>query len=226
MVFPLISEEAYDALLEKNAYYFEELRRIVLESGTGLEGNCFFMHMYAGAPDRRLKTKQMNLYSAAAVADSVLEIGFNAGHSCFLFLLANPNSKIVCFDLGEHAYVKPCAYYLDRLFPGRLTLILGDSRSTVPKYRLQHADWDLTKESGVEHFNLVHVDGGHEEAVANADFWNTYPMLKKGGTLIWDDTHDPLLNDLCEKYMHDELIKEQRHIYPTYMYPHRMFMKV
>ncbi len=57
MVFPLISEEAYDALLEKNAYYFEELRRIVLESGTGLEGNCFFMHMYAGAPDRRLKTR-------------------------------------------------------------------------------------------------------------------------------------------------------------------------
>lgn len=226
MVFPLISEEAYDALLEKNAYYFEELRRIVLEIGAGLEGNCFFMHMYTAAADQRLKTKQMNLYSAAAVADSVLEIGFNAGHSCFLFLLANPNSKIVCFDLGEHAYVKPCADYLNRLFPGRLTLILGDSQNTVPKYRLQHADWDLRKENGVEYFDLVHVDGGHQETVANADFWNTYPMLKKGGTLVWDDTHDPLLNDLCEKYMRDGLIKEKTHIYPTYMYPHRMFTKV
>lgn len=226
MVFPLIDEEAYDALLEKNAYYFEELRRRCMEVDEGLEGNCFYMHLSAGAPDPRLKTKQMNLYSAACGVSSILEIGFNAGHSCLLFLLANPSSKILCFDLGTHAYVKPCFDYLDGLFPGRLTLIIGNSTSTVPKYRLKHADWDLRKEGTVGAFDMVHVDGGHEEAVANADFWNTYPLLKKGGTLIWDDTNDPVLNDLCEKYMGEGYIQELAHIHPTYMYPHRMFVKV
>lgn len=216
MVFPLITEDTYNSVLEKYGYYFEELRRLCVASGEPLEGNCFYMHLTSDAPDPRLLSKQMNLYSAGASANSILEIGFNAGHSCFLFLLANPHSKIVCFDLGEHTYVRPCFDYLDRLFPGRLTLILGNSLETVPAYVAQHTDVQ---------FELVHIDGGHERAVAEADFQNTYPMLKKGGVLIWDDTQDPALNALCEEYIRHGLVAEIKTIYNTYMYQHRMLEK-
>ena len=56
----------------------------------------------------QLFTKQMNLYKSAMEAKNILEIGFNAGHSCLLFLLANPESKITIFDICEHKYAKPC----------------------------------------------------------------------------------------------------------------------
>ena len=36
-----------------------------------------------------------------------MEIGFNAGHSSFLYLISNPNSKITVFDLCEHKYTLP-----------------------------------------------------------------------------------------------------------------------
>lgn len=216
MVFPLITEDAYTSVLEKYGYYFEELRRICLVSGEQLEGNCFYCHLTCDAPDTRLLPKQMNLYSAGSGANSILEIGFNAGHSCFLFLLANPHSKIVCFDLGEHTYVRPCFDYLNRLFPGRLTLILGNSLETVPAYVAQHRDVQ---------FDLVHVDGGHERAVAASDFQNTYPMLKKGGVMIWDDTQDPALNELCEDYIRQRLVTEIKTVYDTVMYQHRFLKK-
>ncbi len=205
------------SVLEKYGYYFEELRRLCVASGEPLEGNCFYQHLTCDAPDPRLFPKQMNLYSAATSVHSILEIGFNAGHSCLLFLLANPNSKIVCFDLGEHTYVRPCFDYLDRLFPGRLTLILGNSMETVPNYVSQHRDVP---------FDLVHIDGGHEPAVADADFRNTYPMLKRGGVLIWDDTQDEELNRLCDTYVAQKLLNEIKNVYETVMYEHRFFKKV
>jgi predicted O-methyltransferase YrrM len=216
MVFPLITEDTYMSVLEKYGYYFEELRRLCVASGEPLEGNCFYQHLTCDAPDLRLLSKQMNLYSAATSVHSILEIGFNAGHSCLLFLLANPDSKILCFDLGIHTYVHPCFDYLDRLFPDRLTLILGNSLETVPAYVAQHRDVQ---------FDLVHVDGGHERAVAAGDFQNTYPMLKKGGVMIWDDTQDPALNELCEDYIRQGLVSEIKTVYDTVMYQHRFLKK-
>ena len=37
---------------------------------------------------------------------SVMEIGFNAGHSAELFLSSNKNINLVSFDIGLHEYLK------------------------------------------------------------------------------------------------------------------------
>jgi len=55
------------------------------------------------------------------------EIGFNVGLSSYAFLEANPQAHVYSFDLAEYDYVKPAKDHIDKTFPGRHTLIIGDS---------------------------------------------------------------------------------------------------
>jgi hypothetical protein len=93
----------------------------------------------------------------------VAEIGFNAGHSTYLFLASRPNVRVVSFDLGEHDYVDFMKELIDTLFPGRHELVKGDSRQTLPAYADAHPE---------RRFDLVFVDGGHDYEVAVADLAN------------------------------------------------------
>lgn len=108
---------------------------------------------------------------------TVLEIGFNAGHSSETFLESNPKAIVVSFDLGEHDYTHIGKEYIDAKYPGRHTLILGDSTITVPKY---------SKENAVI-FDLIFIDGGHTFEVANADLHNCKVMAGKDTIVIMDD---------------------------------------
>ena len=215
MTLKLVDTHTYNASLEKYAYYIDELRRICLATDEPVEGNCFYGHMAMnGPPLSQLHTKQMNLYSAAAEAsENIIEIGFNAGHSCLLFLMANPTAKIVCFDICEHTYTVPCFEYLSAIFPGRLTLIKGDSRETLASYRA------LSK------FDMAHIDGAHDKDIADADFKNILPIVKSGGLIVWDDTQDEALNSLCEGYIRAGLVMEET-AYPTELYQHRILCKI
>lgn len=108
----------------------------------------------------------------------ILEIGFNAGHSSYVFLGARPDITVVAFDLGAHAYVTKAKELIDRKFPGRHTLILGDSRDTLPRYKAEHPD---------AAFDLIFVDGGHEYDVAFADLLNCHAMAQSAGLVVMDD---------------------------------------
>ena len=108
----------------------------------------------------------------------ILEIGFNAGHSSYAFLGARPDITVVSFDLGDHAYVAKAKEFIDTKFPGRHTLVLGDSRDTVPRYNAEH--------SGAA-FGLIFVDGGHEYNVALADLLNCHAMAQSPGLVVMDD---------------------------------------
>jgi predicted O-methyltransferase YrrM len=109
---------------------------------------------------------------------SILEIGFNGGHSSYEFLASRPDTTVVSFDLGEHKYVHRAKRLIDEEFPGRHTLILGDSRETVPAYQAAHPD---------ARFDLAFVDGGHEYDVASADVRNCQPLVAPGGLVVMDD---------------------------------------
>ena len=82
----------------------------------------------------------------------VLEIGFNAGHSAELFL-QNTESAIISFDIGEHEYCKLSKSYIDGMFPTRHTLILGDSKFTLPDFILSNPN---------KKFDIIFIDGGHD----------------------------------------------------------------
>jgi predicted O-methyltransferase YrrM len=108
----------------------------------------------------------------------IAEIGFNAGHSACVFLAARPDISVVSFDLGAHRYVGRAKAFMDRRFPGRHTLVLGDSRDTVPKF---HADYPEMA------FDLVFIDGGHDYDVVAADLFNCRLLTAPGGRVLIDD---------------------------------------
>ncbi|WP_299572304.1 class I SAM-dependent methyltransferase [uncultured Williamsia sp.] len=108
----------------------------------------------------------------------VVEIGFNAGFSTHAFLSAHPDVTVTSFDLGEHAYGSRAKAQIDADFPGRHTLIIGDSLSTVPEYADAHPG---------ETFDLVFVDGGHTYEVASADIRNMARLSDGETVLVIDD---------------------------------------
>ena len=105
-------------------------------------------------------------------ARNILEIGFNGGHSAELFL-KNCSGKVTSLDLGEHYYVNKGKKYIDSVYPGRHTLILGDSRKTVKNL------------SGS--FDLIFIDGGHTYDIAKSDLINCKKLADKDTVVLMDD---------------------------------------
>lgn len=111
-------------------------------------------------------------------ARRVAEIGFNAGYSSYAFLRAAPHTQVVAFDLGEHAYSRTAKRLIDKRFPGRHTLVFGDSTKTVPQYHADNPD---------ARFDLVFIDGGHSYEVAKADIVNMGSLCTDQTAVIIDD---------------------------------------
>ena len=109
---------------------------------------------------------------------SILEIGFNGGHSAAIFL-KNQDCHVLSFDIGTHGYIWKSKRSIDGRFPGRHNLIIGDSRTTVPQYAEQKPD---------KKFDLIFIDGGHEYGVARMDFLNCRKMADEKTILVMDDT--------------------------------------
>lgn len=104
----------------------------------------------------------------------VAEIGFNTGHSTSAFLAANPDVHVTSFDIGEHEYIAQAKERIDMQYPARHTLVLGDSRETVPEY-------------AGESFDLLFIDGGHSYTTALSDISNGQRITREGATVIVDD---------------------------------------
>ena len=109
---------------------------------------------------------------------NILEIGFNAGHSACCFLNAVPEATMISFDLLRHGTENLAFYTLNEFFPGKLSLIGGDSTKTVPEYFKQFPD---------KKFDFIFVDGGHLGDIPRQDMENTKNHVSKGGILVVDD---------------------------------------
>ena len=137
------------------------------------EQNCNIIEGYSRSCYK--ETILLQVLSADKNIKKILEIGFNAGHSADTFLGINPNCNLLSFDIGEHDYVKVAKEFIDKTYPNRHTLILGDSTKTIPKY-------DTTK------YDLIFIDGGHSYEVAKADLQNCKRFAHTDTIVIMDDT--------------------------------------
>ena len=109
---------------------------------------------------------------------NIMEIGFNAGHSADLFLNTDKNVKLTSFDLGEMESVLYGKSFIDFKYPFRHNLIIGDSKTTVPKFS-KNTDFK---------FDLIFIDGGHEFIDAITDIVNCKALAHKSTVLVLDDT--------------------------------------
>lgn len=125
--------------------------------------------------------RQANRYNSLARSPgltTVCETGFNAGHSALRFLVLS-DAHVYEFDLGMHDYSHESAVFLQRSFPGRLTVTWGDSTVSLPNFSQANPSVKC---------DIIIVDGGHDFHVAMADLRNFMRMASTSHTLVIDDT--------------------------------------
>jgi predicted O-methyltransferase YrrM len=121
------------------------------------------------------------------------EVGFNVGMSSAVFLHAIPDAKVYSFDIGHWSYVGHQKALIDRLWPGRHMLTIGDSRQSVPQFT------ELVKEPI---FDFVFIDGGHQDNIPISDIMNFLKLVKPGGILCIDDVcGEPFAKPVVAAYM-------------------------
>ena len=167
-----------------------QLAQAVRASGMPLEGNAMYHHekMYHHdsdlKPNQSKKRLRANLHTLGMKARRILEIGFNAGHSNFLFLFENAKASIVNFDLCVHAYTRPCFDVL-KATGADVELVCGDSLQALPMY----------DNAGAPPFDLVHIDGGHGNVALFHDLVNAKRLSGPDTLVVIDDT---ILNNIQE----------------------------
>jgi len=212
----------YESNSEKRERILNELRGIVIASGSALEGNCFYFH---GTLDRysSLYTKQVNLFWAGKQATTrICEIGLNAGHSAMLLLLGRDSMPLefTVFDVGWHPYTKPALHYLKTAFPHvAFEYIEGDSIKTMT---------DVIRSdpfNRISRYDVVHVDGGHSEECIQNDMKNANLLVRHGGIIIIDDTNDEHINKYVDIYISSGNYQEIN-IMKTEGYRHRIIRRI
>jgi mannosyltransferase OCH1-like enzyme len=203
----------YHQVIETNNHMIVALSEIIKSSGELLEGNVFYEHHSSDFNvNAAFQHKRLNLFYYGKLAVDILEIGFNAGHSALLYLLANPFSKIHFFDLGEHQYSQMCFDYLNEKFPGRLSVTWGDSTVTIPQY------------SQTTGYDFIHIDGGHTRFIAESDVHNCRSLAKSHALVMIDDYDGNCLHTFCNQLLkyqklkkHDLLYYNQYHLLCSYV---------
>jgi predicted O-methyltransferase YrrM len=118
------------------------------------------------------------LLGLAQPVTRILEIGFNAGHSCALFCETFPSAQIVSIDVPTNQACAPAKALIDRWYPNRHTLILEDSRTAVPNLEGQ--------------FDLLFIDGHHDAPYPETDLFNCQRVAAPGAIVVIDDAYGDL----------------------------------
>lgn len=181
----------WDPGLSEYRDHLAALNAVVADSGETPEGSLFFLNnqVPSDVPQPEMLNKRRNYAAFALSGSRLLEIGFNAGHSCLLALTMNKELDYTGVDLGNHAYARPCFEYLKSTFGERVRVHFGDSREVLPVLRAQGLLYDL-----------VHVDGGHGWSVMQADLLNAFDLCRDGSALMMDDTDDSRIDKICDLY--------------------------
>jgi len=216
-------QDKYEGCKDEKNRIMEGLTQIIVNSKTALEGNCFYYHgTLKLSPE--LYTKQVNLFWCGNQATHKLcEIGFNGGHSAMLLLLGRPSTPLefTVFDIGCHAYTKPCVDYLASQFKHvTFEYIEGDSTVTMPAWMDAHPC--------AGHYDVVHVDGGHDDHCITNDMKNADWIVKHNGLIIVDDSCIPHIANCIQLYLDSGRYREIWLLSTEVSYgaPHRILQKL
>jgi predicted O-methyltransferase YrrM len=191
-----IKEHNVNLNIAKTKKYIDEhLFPIIHNCGELLEGNIFTLHKTSEYTDVFLnKTKNISYLVMNSNIKNILEIGFNSGFSSLLMLISNPRIKINCIDIGYHSYTLPCYKKIKETFGERIDIIIGDSTKVLEQIN--------------EKYDLIHIDGGHEDNIVINDIYHSLRMSKYGTTIIMDDYDFPNINYIWNMFIKINELKD------------------
>lgn len=195
-----VGYEKLDSIEKEAQPYLKGILNIVQQLSEYLDGNLFYVDLQDAInimPVDSLKEKRRNLVSLVEGRKNILEIGFNAGHSVLIMLLSNQDAMITVIDTCQHPYTEACFSYLDKIFPGRLRLVKGDSTKVIQKL-------------GGEKFDLIHYDGGKEKTISE-DLKNSFGLVEDDHILLIDDTQNSKLEDIVLGLEKEKIINLSKH---------------
>ena len=109
-------------------------------------------------------------------AQAVLEIGSLEGRSALFFLNYLPNAQVTCIDPFGMKGLEPTFDYNVTGFEGRVEKIRDLSFPALTRLRQRG-----------RLFDVIYIDGDHHRETVMLDSVLCWPMLRRGGILIWDD---------------------------------------
>lgn len=111
---------------------------------------------------------------------TVCEVGFNAGHSTALWLVANPTLRVMSFDVMQHRFSNSVLAHLKSLFPNRIVMHVGSSANTIRSAPPFPSPCDV-----------VHVDGQHSYEYTVRDGLSLLRRAAPHALFLFDDQCDP-----------------------------------
>jgi predicted O-methyltransferase YrrM len=112
---------------------------------------------------------------------NILETGFHVGLSAATMLAVRPDIRVTSFDIFWFDYTRRAKLFLDIAFPGRNTLIAGNSINTLPTFFNSFPTYSP---------DFVFIDGGHERPIPYIDMWYILNHVRPGTWVMIDDYCD------------------------------------
>jgi len=107
----------------------------------------------------------------------ILETGFHVGLSAAIMMEARPDISVTSFDIFWFDYTRKAKLLLDIAYPGRNTLVAGNSINTLPTFFTQNTCSP----------DFVFIDGGHEHPIPYIDLYYILNHVKPGTYIMIDD---------------------------------------
>jgi predicted O-methyltransferase YrrM len=177
-------DDTINAIITKTKNYITaKLIPHINDSCDILERSIFTLQHTAFNDHYINRAKNICSYVLNKNVTNILEVGFNAGFSSLLMLMANPNLKVISIDIGMHGYTVPCYNEMKTLFGDRITLVIGDSMVALPPIN--------------EKFDIINIDGGTNMELIVNDTIHSYRLAKSKSILIMNNIN---MNMIWYKY--------------------------
>lgn len=105
-----------------------------------------------------------------------LEIGVRFGKSALATMLGSPGMELYGVDPNPEY---PVEEFMFGRVGNRFTFINEASPEALKRFPKEVFDW-------------IYLDGLHDYQGVLMDFWHSWPLLKKGGVMVFDDYDDTL----------------------------------
>jgi len=180
-------EESSEANAKSLALYFDrEARRYFVYT----EGNI--------ASSEKALSMYFNVARGPTVRN-ICEVGFNAGHSAAVFLNANPDARMISFDIGQFPYTRGNAQLMKELFGERFNYVEGPSERTVPEFYQVNPDVKC---------DVVSVDGDHSTEGTFSDLANFRQLASCRNWVLMDDAGWSSTNSAWQKAKDEGIITQ------------------